>query len=381
MPDTPALPFDRPRPIDPPPAYAELRRTSPVARVLTPEGAPAWLVTSYDAAVQVLTDARFGVTPPTGRDPGNETLFQDGEPHARLRRLVARAFTPRRIAALRPGIEAAAAELVAAMAAAGPPADLMADLAAPLSLSVIGDLLGVPAAARDRLRGFAEPALTEGTPEAWGAFAGYSAELVAAKRAELGDDPLSGLIAVHGADDGRLTDGELSAMAMTLAGSGHLSSANAICTAAILLLDSGRLAEYAAAPERAAAVTEEVLRRLSGTTGEVMPRWAAEDAEAGGVRIAAGDMVLVRLEAAHHDPDRFADPARLDPDRSPAEHIAFGRGPHHCLGAALARAELTAALRALAAGLPGLRLTVPAAEVPWVHGFVDSGPSRVPVAW
>ncbi|MFC7743150.1 hypothetical protein ACFQXA_22585 [Nocardiopsis composta] len=132
--------------------------------MLTPEGAPAWLVTSYDAAVQVLTDARFGVTPPTGRDPGNETLFQDGEPHARLRRLVARAFTPRRIAALRPGIEAAAAELVAAMAAAGPPADLMADLAAPLSLSVIGDLLGVPAAARDRLRGFAEPALTEGTP-------------------------------------------------------------------------------------------------------------------------------------------------------------------------------------------------------------------------
>ncbi|WP_017594446.1 cytochrome P450 [Nocardiopsis potens] len=381
MPDTSVLPFDRPRPIDPPPAYAELRRTAPVTRVLTPEGAPAWLVTSYDAAVRVLTDARFGVTPPTGRDPGNETLFQDGEPHARLRRLVAKAFTPRRIAALRPGVEAAAAERVAAMAAAGPPADLMADLAAPLSLAVIGDLLGVPAAARDRLRGAAEPALTEGTPQAWGAFIGYAGELIAAKRAELGDDPLSALIAVHDADDGRLTDGELSAMAMTLAGSGYLSTANTICTGAILLLDSGRLAEYAAAPERAAAVTEELLRRLAGTTGEVMPRWAAADAEVGGVRIAAGDMVLVRLEAAHHDPDRFGDPARLDPDRAPADHIAFGRGPHHCLGAALARTEVTAALRALAAGLPGLRLAVPVTGIPWVSGFIDSGPSRVPVAW
>jgi cytochrome P450 len=103
---TPTLPFDRPDPMEPPPAYARLRARTPVARVIAPAGQPAWLVTSYDAVAAVLSDRRFGLAPPGADFPGNDTLFQDGEAHARLRRLVSKAFSLRSIAALRPLVAA-----------------------------------------------------------------------------------------------------------------------------------------------------------------------------------------------------------------------------------------------------------------------------------
>lgn len=145
----PTLPLDRPGPLDPPPAYAQLR---PVSRVRTPQGTPAWLVTGFDAAVAVLTDTRFGLTPHGGGYGGNDTLSQDGVAHTRLRRLVGRAFTPGRIAAMGERSEKLAAGYVDAMLDRGPPADLVADLAAPLSITVIGELLGVDE--RERFRGW-----------------------------------------------------------------------------------------------------------------------------------------------------------------------------------------------------------------------------------
>ncbi|WP_084965890.1 cytochrome P450 [Thermoactinospora rubra] len=388
----PSLPFDRPDPMAPPP---RLRASAAVAPVRTPDGRDAWLVTSYEAVTTVLSDPRFALAPPGDAAPGNDTLFQDGEAHLRLRRLVSRAFTPRSISALRPRIEAVADARVASMAAGEPPADLVADLAAPLSITVIGELLGVALDDRERFQSLAQAVsaadFLSGAEEdlaraaqAWEALGEYAADLVATKRARPGDDLLSALIAVRDADDGRLGDAELVAMVTTIVSAGYLSAANAISVSAIRLLLEGRLADLAAAETD--AVVEEVLRLQSGLTGEPFPRYAQVDLELAGVGVRAGDMLLVRLEAAQRDPAHFAEPDRFHPEhfgpgRDSSSSLAFGHGPHYCLGAALARAELTAALGALARRLPGLRLAVPLEEIEWTRGGVDIGPTAVPVAW
>ncbi|SDM43253.1 cytochrome P450 [Allokutzneria albata] len=390
------LPFPQPDPTAPPPEYAELRATCPIARVTTAEGAPAWLVTSYDAAGAVLGDTRFGMAPAgtaTTLDPasessattGNDTLFQDGATHTRLRRLVTKAFTPRAIEALRPLIEQRSAELVDGMIARGRTADLVEDLAAPLSTAVISELVGVRLADRNRFRELAETISTaETAPEeafgAWQELGAYSAGLIATKRDEPGEDLLSRLIAVRDDDNGRLSDEELIGMVATLVLAGYQTARNGICIAAIQLLRTGRLASLLT--DEADAVLDEALRLLGGAIGNPMPRWAHEDVEVAGTHIAKGDQVLVRLDAANHDPAHFADPDEFRTDRKALPHMSFGRGAHHCLGASLARAEIGIALRTLAARLPGLSLSVPVTEIPWSPlTATDRGPESVPVSW
>ncbi|MGW5365953.1 cytochrome P450 [Actinopolymorpha pittospori] len=389
---TRVLPFDRPDPMEPPPAYAELRESTPVAKVGNADGRPAWLVTSYDAAEAVLSDPRFGVTPP-GEAGAEGTLLDDGPGHGRLRRLVGKAFTPRSVAALRPRIEEWAREHVAAMAASGPPADLVASLASPLPILVISDLLGVAIDERDLFRELADTAsaadpfamgvdgqVAEGTVEAWTALAGYAAGLVAAKRELMGDDLLSALIAVRDTQDGRLSDEELISLATTVVAAGYLTTRNAISVGAIRLVSEGRLAELAGDSEPAEQILEEVLRLQAGLTGEPFPRWAQQDLELSDTPIARGDLVLVRLEAASRDPRHFAEPDRLDPHRRGSD-LTFGRGPHYCLGAALARVEVGAALRALAQRLPDLRIHGAVEDVPWIRSHTDAGPTILPVTW
>ncbi|MGW4795337.1 cytochrome P450 [Nonomuraea sp. NPDC004297] len=388
------LPFDRPGPLTPPPEYARLRESTPVARVRTPDGRPAWLVTSYDAAVAVLSDRRFGLAPPGGAYPGNETLFQDGEAHARLRRLVSKAFGPRAIEALRARTERVADDHVAALARSGPPADLVAGLAAPISITVIGELLGVDPGDRERFRDlagaggadfvFGDEEETARAARAWEELTAYAATLVEARRAAPGADLLSSLIAVRDTGDGRLGDGELAALAATIVSAGHLSARNAISTAVLRLLVEGDghwPAEAAGTGERLDAVVEEVLRLQSGLTGEPFPRFAQTGLDLAGVAIAAGDPVLVRLEAAHHDPRRFADPDAFLPGRAAGPSLVFGHGPHYRLGAPLARLEVRAALAALARGLPGLRLIGTADDVAWTRDGADAGPAALHVTW
>lgn len=393
-----AYPFARPGPLEPPPEYARLRAEAPLSRVTMPDGQPAWLVTRHADVALVLSDPRFGVAPPGAALPGNDSLFQDGAAHGRLRRLVSRAFTARRVEALRPRVESLAGQYVAEMAAAGPPADLVAALARPLPLTVIAELLGVRVDDRDRFGRWADAALAvvaldeAGTGEAggdgggdagqaWAQLGGYVTELVAAKRADPGEDLLSALVAVRDRDDGRLSDAELVTMASALLMAGYLTTANAFSIGALELLPAGRLAGLAHRPDRLAAAVEEILRRQSGRSGEAMPRFAHEDIELYGQRIAAGERVLARIEAANRDPERFAVPDRFDPDRSPNPHLAFGHGPHHCLGAALARLELHAALGALAARLPGLRLAQAVEDVAWTGHPLDDGPAALVVTW
>ncbi|NRQ35811.1 cytochrome P450 [Nonomuraea sp. NN258] len=493
MTTTMTLPFDRPDPLSPPPAYARLREHGPVTRVGTPGGAEAWLVTSYEAVAAVLSDRRFGLAPPGAGHPGNETLFQDGEAHARLRRLVSKAFSPRAVKSLhqrvtrtavalaaelartgpaaestrsdataapepgparsgvtaapepgparsgvtaapepgparsgvtaapepgparsgatvhpeaglaRPGQAAdpvaglacsgAVADPVAGVARSGPVADLVAGLATPLSIIAISELLGVDIDDRDRFRALADSArgvdFVFGTEEdlvkaaeSWEALTGYAATLVAAKRAAPGDDLLSSLISVRDADDGRLSDGELIAMTATIVSAGYLSARNATATAALRILAEERLDTVSGAtPAELDAIVEEVLRLQSGLTGEPFPRFAQTDLDLAGTAIAAGDMVLVRLEAANRDPRHFPDPDEFLPGRQSSPSLAFGHGVHYCLGAALARIEVRAALGALAARLPGARLAGPAADVTWAHDGADSGPAALHITW
>ncbi|WP_043625629.1 cytochrome P450 [Nonomuraea candida] len=396
------LPFDRPDPLTPPPQYARLRAEAPVARVRLPDGRPAWLVTSYDAVATVLSDRRFGLVPPGASYPGNETLFQDGEAHARLRRLVSKAFGPRAVEGMRGRVERLADEHAAALARSGPPADVVAGLAAPLSVTVIGELLGVDACDRERfgaLAGsgggadfvFGDEAELAAAARAWEDLTAYAATLVAARRAAPRDDLLSSLIAVRDAGDGRLSDGELVAMAATIVSAGHLSARNAISAAVLRLLSGtdgapgGARGAWAALAREdgagRAALVEEVLRLQAGVTGEPFPRYAQTGLDLAGTPIGAGDLVLVRLEAAHHDPAHFPDPGALLPGRRSSPSLAFGHGVHYCLGAPLARLEVGAALGALARRLPGLRLADPADKVEWVRDGVDLGPAALHVTW
>jgi cytochrome P450 len=338
----------------------------------------------------VLGDSRFGVTPPGDAQYGEGSLLQDGEAHARLRRLVSKAFTARGVAGLRPRIEELAGAHVAAMVDAGPPADLVADFAAPMSVTVISELLGVAIDEREEFRQLADAASAAylfivvevaATMLAWYALAGYAAGLVAAKRQMLGDDLLSALIKVRDADDGRLSDNELITLVTTIVASGYLTATNSISVGAIKLMTDPRLSELAADPDQAGSIVEEVVRMLIGLIGEPFPRWAHEDVELTGVPVRTGDLVLVRLEAANRDPRHFDDPDRFMPDRRDSPHMAFGRGPHYCLGAALARVELSAALHALATGLPGLALKGSVDDIDWMRNSVDAGPTAAHVIW
>lgn len=358
-----------------------------VTRVVRADGREAWRVTSYELVAAGLVDPRLGLVPPGVPVDERASLFQDGAAHARLRRLVARAFTPRRIAELAPQITALAESHVAALVAADGPVDLVDVLSTPLAVGTLGVLLGVDLTEHVRFRGLvedalradpmsADPAQQAEAERAWGALSAFTVELIVAAREDPGEDLLSALVAVRDADDGRLADGELVALVSALLAAGVITVRGGLAVAVVHLLGQDALGGLADRPPvEVEGLVDELVRRLGV---EVFPRWAQEDLELGGVAIAAGDEVLLRIEAANHDPARFADPERLCPGRA-GGHLGFGRGPHHCLGAALARVELTATLTELSRRAPGLRLAVPLADVPWHRGEVDSGPLALPV--
>ena len=254
--------------------------------------------------MSIMVDPRFGIAPPG--TPGMTSLFSDGEPHARLRRLLARAFTARSITALRPRIAELARRFVADLVAEGPGADVMAALARPLPIAVMGDLLGVAEADRQRFREWADTSLGVITPDpvnpgqpapgaeqAWAELSAFIGELIAAKRAAPAGDLLSALIAARDADDGKLDDNELLTTTVALLTAGYLTVTNALTIGLTHLLPTGLLPTLT---EESAATraTEELLRLQTGRSGEAMPRFAQVDLELDGQRISAGEMVLVK---------------------------------------------------------------------------------------
>ncbi|SEK59030.1 cytochrome P450 [Streptacidiphilus jiangxiensis] len=393
-------PFPRPDALTPCPHYARLRETQPVARVRMPSGDSAHLVTTYDEVRAVLADPRFSraatlaegaprLAAAPQRFPSLPNL--DGAEHARVRALVSREFTARRVAALRPRIQQLTDALLDEMAARGEAdgrtTDLVQALAFPLPVRVICELLGVPQADQERFTAWsgAFVATTGSTAEemlgAIAALRDYFASLYAEKRRNPGEDLLSALVSVRDSDQERLSEQELLFLGVSLLVAGHETTVNQIGNSVLALLaEPGQADRFRADPDGVPAAVEELLRlHLPGD--ETLLRIAVEDVDLGGTLIRAGEAVLPSLGSGNRDGARFAQPERLELDRPLNAHLSFGHGIHYCLGSGLARAELQIALWTLFERFPTLRLAVPAEQVPRTSGRLITGVASLPVSW
>jgi cytochrome P450 len=352
------------------------------------DGHPAWVVLGYDAARRALNDPRIskdmlaaladdGDVVAEGL-PGPEfsrhMLNVDPPDHTRLRRLVSRAFTPSRVAALEPAVRAIAGNLLDELDDAGPGAtvDLIEGYAYPLPFRVIGELLGIPAADRPRLHAWFGVLLTgwAGDPpaEAVRASDGIVAclrELVEDKRRHPADDLVSVLVA---AEDDALSTQELLSSLFQLIVAGHDTTASLIGNGVVALLDHpGQLRALLADPGRLPGAVDELIR-FTAPVPHATFRVTAEPVTLDGVQIPAHEQVLVCLGSANRDPDRFPAPDVLDIGRDDGPNLGFGHGIHYCLGAPLARLEARVAFEELLGRHPGLRLAVDRDALAWAHG-------------
>ncbi|MFI2301379.1 cytochrome P450 [Actinacidiphila glaucinigra] len=395
------LPFTDPAFVaDPFPLYRELRQGGPVRRAVVQGELEAWLVTRYEDGLAALTDPRLSSDvrdaadprlmarlPTTERESMIRTMLRADPPdHTRLRRLVSKAFTARRVAELEPRVQAIADELLDAIVPAGR-ADLVEDFAVPLPVTVISELLGVPVSDRFDFQRWTDDMVLQGPqpPDpakieaAWQQMHGYLTALLDAKRAHPGDDLLSALIATHD-DEQRLDRHELISMAFLLLVAGYITTVNLIGNGiAALLTHPEQLRMLREDPELLPGAIEEFLR-YDGPVNPGIARFAREDLTIAGVAIPRGATVLVASAIADRDPARFADPDRLDVTRADNAHLAFGHGIHYCLGAPLARLEGRIAIGTALRRLPGLALAVPPEELRW-RPRVLRGPSRLPVTF
>ncbi len=381
---------------DPYPAYHRLRAEDPVHR--HPLG--FYVLTRYEDVALVLRDARFGKggyqaliegrfgATPDGPRLALSMLFRDPPDHTRLRALVSKAFTPRVVETLRPHVQGIVDLLLARATEAGR-MDVIEELAYPLPVTVISELLGVPVADGDTVKGWsrdvaraldaivlpAAPELIERGRRATAEMAGYFRALIAERRRRPGEDLLSGLVEAEEAGD-RLTEEELLATCILLYVAGHETTVNLIGNGLLALLRHP--AEWRRVrddPALLPGAIEELLR-YDGPVQRV-GRIAVGDTEVGGVPIPAGALVMSLLGAANRDPAQFAEPDRLDVSRDEPRHLAFGSGIHYCLGAPLARLEAQVAIGTLLRRFPALAA---AAERPvWRPSSTLRGLESLPV--
>jgi cytochrome P450 len=395
-----AIPYPFPAPpslYHPAPEFDQLRREQPVTRVSYPDGSTAWLVTRYEDVRQVLIDPRFSRAAAAASAPaqtGLETaasdsiLGMDPPEHTRLRRLVAAAFTARRVEQLRPRVAELVDELLDDVTSRPQPVDLVEHFSLPLPVQVICELLGVPASDRHVFHGWSDRVLSDHSagPEhaeaALRELAAYFGGLIAAKRARPADDLTTALIAARDEQD-RLSEHELVTLCFGLLIAGHETTANQINMFLLTLLRyPDQLDKLRAEPELVPQAVEELMRFVQlGDGGATLPRVTTEEVELGGVRIPAGEAVLPVLGAANRDPGQFPEPNRLDLARTLRHHLGFGAGAHHCLGAQLARMELQEALRGLLRRLPGVRVAVPDDQLRFKSGMVVRSLEALPVTW
>ncbi|MFC8916188.1 cytochrome P450 [Streptomyces sp. NPDC057116] len=377
---------------DPYPYYAKLRENGPVHHVRTSQENEAWLIVGHGEARAALADPRLSKSPATAgfqmldeQVIGPNLLVLDPPDHTRLRKLVAGEFTGRRVEALRPRVQRITDELIDAMAPHGR-ADLVAALAFPLPITVICELLGVPAGDRDSFRAWSTevvaPTSAEAESEAVHALARYLDELIEDKRcAGPADDLLSALLRTSAEDGDQLSAAELRAMAYLLLIAGHETTVNLIANGVRALLGHpDQLAALRADPGLLDGAVEEMLR-YDGPVETATVRFAREPVPVADVVIPRGATVLVGLGAGDRDPARFPDPDRFDIRRDTGGHLAFGHGIHYCLGAPLARLEGRIAVRALLDRFPALSLDPDAGPPDWLPGLLIRGTRRLPVRW
>ncbi|MEV7214935.1 cytochrome P450 [Kitasatospora cineracea] len=377
------------------PAYAALREQAPVHHY-APTG--QWLVSRYADVNALLRDRRLGRTythrftheefGQPAPDPAHEPfhtlndhglLDLEGPDHTRIRRLVAKAFTPRMVESLRPTVRRLAGELVDGLLADGG-GDLIAEVAEPLPVAVIAEMLGVPESDRHLLRpwsaditGMFELHPSEQTARravtASLEFSAYLRELIRRRRADPGPDLISALALA--AEDGQvLSEQETVSTCVLLLNAGHEATVNTTGNGWLALFrNPGELARLRGAVDELLPTAVEELMRYD-TPLQMFERWVLDDVEVAGTRIPRGAEVALLFGSANHDPARFTDPDRLDLGRTDNPHLSFGAGIHFCLGAPLARMELTESYGALLRKAPGLALH---REPDWRPGYVIRG--------
>ena len=389
--------------------YARMRAESPVHLQPGLDGeTPIWFVTRYEDVVALLTDnQRFVLDPklaltdeelatreasstlPPPDDRVNENLLaKDGDDHRRLRRLVTKAFTPRMVEQLRPRVGEIADALIDRVADRWS-MELVDDFAFPLPITVIAELLGIPAEDQGRFREWSNsfvlppltPELQEQLARHTDEFVDYLDELFARRRVEPTDDLVTALVQAEDAGD-HLSENELYSMVVLLIVAGHETTVSLITNAVLALLSNPeQLAELRADASLLPSAVEELLR-YDSPVERTITRWAAAEVELGGETIARGDLVIAVVGSANRDDAQFEDADTLDVRRDTAgKHVGFGRGSHYCLGAPLARLETEIALETLFRRLPNLRLAIADDDLYWRPIPIFRSLASLPVAW
>lgn len=387
---------------DPYPMFAELRKTAPVMRIKTPLIGPAWLVTRYDDVRLVLSDPRLAndrrtlddsrrraievLIPSVFRLLQDSMVMSDAPNHRRLRTIVHQGFTPRMVETMEVRIGEIVDDLLA-RAALKPNIDLMADLALPLPITVISDMMGVAERDRIQFRRWSSKFLEATSGGALGMvrqlpngyrMKAFFARLIAERRAAPQDDLVTALVQAE-ADGDRLSQNELLSMIFLLLLAGHETTVNLIGNGVVALLDHPeQLALLRSNPDLIDSAIEELLRYTNPVQHPTL-RYAREDLEIGGQLIRRGETVLPLLASANRDETVFTNPDVLDITRKPNKHLAFGLGVHYCLGAPLARLEARIALTALVQRYPNLRLTTAPAQLQWRGAPALRGLRTLPV--
>ncbi|MGU3501415.1 cytochrome P450 [Mycobacterium sp. C31M] len=384
---------------DPVPELGAIRSEAGVQSVISALGNPVYLITRYEDVKAVLADhEHFSNTRPPGfalpgapamseeeaaRARAGNLLGQDPPEHQRLRRMLTPEFTIRRMKRLEPRITEIVEQRLDAMAAAGPPVDLISEFALPVTSLVICELLGVPIEDRPDFEARSARQLDLSLPiadrmELQRRSREYMHSLVARARRDPGEDILGMLIREHGTE---LTDDELVGIAGLLLLAGHETTSNMLGLGTLALLRSpDQLALVRDDPDAIGPAIEELLRWLS-VVHHAIPRFTTTEVEVAGVRIPPGMLVFASLPAGNRDPGFVDHPDDLDLRRGAAGHLAFGHGVHHCLGAPLARMQMRIAFPALLRRFPGLALAEPFEDVDFRSFHFIYGLRSLAVRW
>jgi cytochrome P450 len=389
-------PFNRAEDLELDSRYADLRAAKTLVRVKLPYGEEAWLATRFEDVQVALGDPRFSRAAAAGRDEPRTSpqnigpdviLSMDPPKQARLRRLTLKAFTQRNAELLRPKAQRVVDELIDRMIELGPPANLIENFASPLPVSMICTLLGVPVVDQHLFLVWSEvfasatsltPAQTEEYQrDLWY----YMTELLRQRQETPTDDLLSDLARVRDRDD-QFTSEEILQLAIVLLGAGHENITSQIPNFVYTLLTHpDELDRLRAQPALVPQAVEELMRYIPLAIGPMLPRYALEDIELGGVLVKAGEPVVASLGSANRDETVFPHADVLDLTRPTSLHLGFGYGAHHCLGAPLARMELQVALGTLLSRFPALRLAVPTEKLHWRVGTFMRSVVELPIEW
>lgn len=393
------FPVSRTCPYSPPAEYQRIREEDQVARVRLPSGQSAWVVTKHEHVRQVLGDPRFsadrfhpdfpaaivGQRPFARREEERSMLAMDDPEHNEARREVLGEFTVRRIEALRPRIQQIVDELIDDMLDQPQPVDLVKALSLPVPSLVICEMLGVPYSDHDFFQARTVKMINrlidaDVRRAAFEEVRGYMDELITRKEADPQDDLLGRQITKLRAA-GTYRHGALVGLGFLLLLAGHETTANMISLGTFALLrNPDQLAALKADNAAMPHAIEEMLRYFT-IVDLATARLCVEDAEIGGVTIKAGEGVFALGYAANRDPDAFADPDAFDIDRGARHHVAFGFGPHQCLGQNLARLELQIVFETLFRRIPGLTLAADDDDLPFKDDASIYGLYRLPVTW